>query len=135
MNTLETIKAEIERRSSFIKDQLIGQSPEDLPRHYRLIGQQDAFKGMLQFLENLKENQHPVRFRLYRTSDWRLDDKPCEGAVPYVDGEGKKAWAIEISDLDELLSLQDIVGEELIVGWAFDTEGMRSIEIYDSYRE
>lgn len=50
--TVEDIRKEIARRQSFIKDQLIGQSPEDLERHYRLIGQQDAFRGLLEYIEN-----------------------------------------------------------------------------------
>lgn len=49
---VEDIQNEIERRLSFVKDGLIGQSPEDLARHYRLIGMQDAFKGLLKFIED-----------------------------------------------------------------------------------
>lgn len=49
--TVEDIRKEIARRQSFIYDSLIGQSPEDLERHWRLIGAQDAFKGMLQFID------------------------------------------------------------------------------------
>ena len=45
------IRKEIARRQSFIHDALIGQSPEDLERHWRLMGAQDAFKGMLQFID------------------------------------------------------------------------------------
>ena len=50
--TVEEIKAEIERRQSFVHDALIGQSPEDLERHYKLIGKQDAFKGLLKFIKD-----------------------------------------------------------------------------------
>ncbi len=49
--TVEDIRKEIARRQSFIHDVLIGQSPEDLERHWRLMGAQDAFKGMLQFID------------------------------------------------------------------------------------
>lgn len=50
--TVEEIKAEIERRQSFVHDELIGQSPEDLERHYKLIGQQEAFLGLLKFIKD-----------------------------------------------------------------------------------
>lgn len=50
--TVEDIKQEIKRRLSFIHDALIGQSPEDLERHWRLMGAQDAFGGMLKFIED-----------------------------------------------------------------------------------
>lgn len=49
--TAEDIRAEIARRQTFVKDALIGQSPEDLERHYRLIGEQDAFTGLLKFID------------------------------------------------------------------------------------
>lgn len=49
--TVEDIRKEIARRQSFIHDSLIGQSPEDMERHDKLICAQDAFKGMLQFIE------------------------------------------------------------------------------------
>lgn len=50
--TVEDIKQEIKRRLSFVHDALIGQSPEDMERHWRLMGAQDAFKGMLKFIED-----------------------------------------------------------------------------------
>lgn len=50
--TIEDIKQEIKRRLSFVHDELIGQSPEDLERHYKLIGKRDAFVGLLKFIEN-----------------------------------------------------------------------------------
>lgn len=49
--TVDDIRKEIARRQSFIHDALIGQSPEDLERHWRLMGAQDAFNGMLQFID------------------------------------------------------------------------------------
>lgn len=48
---VEDIRKEIARRQSFIYDALIGQSPEDLKRHWWLMGAQDAFKGILQFID------------------------------------------------------------------------------------
>lgn len=48
---IDMMRKEIARRQSFIHDALIGQSPEDLERHWRLMGAQDAFKGMLQFIQ------------------------------------------------------------------------------------
>ena len=50
--TVEDIKQEIKRRLSFVHDALIGQSPEDMERHWRLMGAQDAFKRMLKFIED-----------------------------------------------------------------------------------
>lgn len=50
--TVEDIRKEIARRQSFIHDALIGQSPEDMERHYRLIGAQDAFNGLLEFIDD-----------------------------------------------------------------------------------
>jgi len=49
--TVEEIYNEIRRRESIVRDGLIGQSPEDLPRHYQLIGKQSAFQGLLKFIE------------------------------------------------------------------------------------
>lgn len=48
--TVEDIRKEIARRQSFIHDALIGQSPEDLERHYKLIGAEEAYKGLLDFI-------------------------------------------------------------------------------------
>jgi hypothetical protein len=48
--TVEDIRKEIARRESFIYDALIGQSPEDLERHYKLIGAEEAYKGLLDFI-------------------------------------------------------------------------------------
>lgn len=56
MIMVEDIRKEIARRQSFIKDALIGQSPEDLERHYRLIGAQDAFNGLLKFIDDANTN-------------------------------------------------------------------------------
>lgn len=45
------VREEIERRLTFVKDALIGQSPEDLPGHYKLIGRREAFEGLLKFID------------------------------------------------------------------------------------
>ena len=50
MVTADEIRTEIRRRLGIVKDGLIGQSPEDLPRHYQLIGKQSALKGLLEFI-------------------------------------------------------------------------------------
>lgn len=52
-NEKELIRREIVRRVNIIYDQLIGQSPEDLERHYKLIGKQDALRGVLTFIDSL----------------------------------------------------------------------------------
>lgn len=51
---VEDIREEIKRRKGFVDDELIGQSPEDLERHYKLIGRREAFVGLLKFIENGK---------------------------------------------------------------------------------
>jgi hypothetical protein len=53
--TVEDIRKEIARRQSFIHDALIGQSPEDLERHYKLMGAQDAYKGLLDFIHKYND--------------------------------------------------------------------------------
>lgn len=52
----EIMRNEIARRQSFIHDALIGQSPEDLERHWRLMGAQDAFTGLLKFIDDANTN-------------------------------------------------------------------------------
>ena len=53
--TVEDIRKEIARRQSFIHDALIGQSPEDLERHWRLMGAQEAYKGLLDFIHKYND--------------------------------------------------------------------------------
>ena len=55
---IEEVEAEIERRLSFVKDELIGQSPENLERHYRLIGRQETFNGLLKWIQDYKESHY-----------------------------------------------------------------------------
>ena len=50
MKTADEIRTEVRRRLGIVKDSLIGQSPEDLPRHYQLIGRQSALKSLLEFI-------------------------------------------------------------------------------------
>ena len=49
------ITHEIARRLSIVRDQLIGQSPEDLERHYKLIGAEEALYGLLDFIHKNEE--------------------------------------------------------------------------------
>lgn len=49
-NKYDELVYEVRRRYGIVKDQLIGQSPEDLPSHYKLIGQEEAFGGLLKFI-------------------------------------------------------------------------------------
>jgi len=51
MKTSEEIVAEIKWRLAIIHDQLIGQSPEDMERHWKLMSAQDTLKGLLEFIE------------------------------------------------------------------------------------
>lgn len=51
MKTAKEIRTEVLFRMGLVKDNLIGQSPEDLPRHYKLIGMQEALHGLLEFIE------------------------------------------------------------------------------------
>ena len=69
-----------------------------------------------------------MKFRIERTSYFD-NQKPCEQA--YQDGKDKYGydiWVVDINTLEDLLSLKESVGEELIVGDGY-------IEIYDDYRE
>lgn len=47
------VREEIQRRIAILKDQLIGQSPEDLAWHYKLIGKKDALEGLLKYMQKL----------------------------------------------------------------------------------
>lgn len=52
-NEKELIRREMVRRVNIIYDQLIGQSPEDLERHYKLIGKLDALRSVVNFIDSL----------------------------------------------------------------------------------
>lgn len=81
-----------------------------------------------------------MKFRIKRTSDWFSEESPCDGAYMIKlseDGE-QKFWAIEINTIEELISLRDKIGDDLILGWTYEDEledRLRQIEIYDTYRE
>ncbi len=66
-----------------------------------------------------------MKFEITRTSIpfFSKEKQPVEGAVWEDD-----TWFIEIATLEDLLSLSDAVGSELVIG-------IGSIEIYDDYRE
>ena len=97
-----------------------------------------------------------MRFRICRTSDSCVNfnnNPPCKNAVIIEEQEPildrirdennkwilcstgkiriKKHWEVDINTLEELLELQTEVFDPLIIS----SDGMREIEIYDSYRE
>ena len=80
-----------------------------------------------------------MKFRIKRTSDWFSEERPCAGAkFISEDDDGRKLWTIEINTIEELLTLREQIGEDLILGWTSNDEPediMGAIEIYDSYRE
>lgn len=49
--TAQEIRDVVAYRLSILHDRLIGQSPEDLPGHYRLIGEQDALRSLLKYID------------------------------------------------------------------------------------
>lgn len=51
MKTTEQIIEEIKWRLAIIHDQLIGQSPEDMERHWKLMSAQDTLKELLEFIQ------------------------------------------------------------------------------------
>lgn len=55
--------------------------------------------------------------------------KPCKKAVILAYETGEKEWVVEINNLGELISLQEEVGEELILGFN------DRITIYDDFIE
>lgn len=55
--------------------------------------------------------------------------KPCKKAVILAYENGEKEWVVEINNLGELISLQEEVGEELILGFN------DRITIYDDFIE
>lgn len=53
LQNIQEIRNEVARRESFIRDALIGQSPEDLKNHYGLVGRQSAFREMLSIIDEV----------------------------------------------------------------------------------
>lgn len=45
-----------------------------------------------------------------------------------------EAWFVELGSLEDLLNFVDKNGE-VVVGWSMWNSGIRSLEIYDDYRE
>ena len=56
MKNADAICEEIRRRLGIVKDELIGQSPEDIPRHYQLIGRQDALRSLLNYIDEAADD-------------------------------------------------------------------------------
>lgn len=78
-------------------------------------------------------------FKVKRTSQWLFDinRSPCDGA--FIKDNW---WVIELNTLEDLLSFQNKVGEEIIIRTLNDSfEEIKNtgvkyyIEIYDDYRE
>lgn len=94
-------------------------------------------------------------FEIERTSQWNFDENepPCDRAFikefeiietrwNKPDTKKKlKSWFIELNTLEDLLTLKEEIGEELIIrnsNWGEDIRDITvnyQIEIYDTYRE
>ena len=75
-----------------------------------------------------------MKFHIYRTSDFLNQEKPCPRAYGgECDKFGYRQWFIDIDTIDQLMELQDEVGD-VIIGKTF-RQGLPEIEIYDTYRE
>lgn len=74
-----------------------------------------------------------MEFIISRTSHrtlWQNEVPPCEGA--YQKHPSEITWYIIINSLEELLSLEERVGHDLVLGWYGPVP---TIEIYDTWRE
>lgn len=74
-----------------------------------------------------------MEFIISRTShcmSWENEEPPCDGA--YRKHPFSTTWYIKINSLEELLSLEERVGYDLILGWYGPVP---TIEIYDGWRE
>lgn len=67
-----------------------------------------------------------MKFRIYRTSDFNEENKPCEQAQ-FDDILGY--WFIHLDTMNNIVSLKEEVGDIII------KEGYNEIEIYDEDRE
>ena len=75
-----------------------------------------------------------MKFHIYRTSDFLSQEKPCPRAYGgECDKFDRRHWFIDIDTIDQLMELQDEVGD-VIIGKTF-RQGLPEIEIYDDYRE
>lgn len=74
-----------------------------------------------------------MEFIISRTSrymSWQDDEPPCNGA--YRKNPNETIWCIKINSLEELISLEERVGCDLVLGWR---GSVPTIEIYDDLRE
>lgn len=68
-------------------------------------------------------------YKIYRTSAYCAEGKPCEKAF-LIEGKGcRKVWGIEISSLEDIDALIKETGNSIIFG------NNGELEIYDTYRE
>lgn len=99
--TVEEIKKEIELRLSFVHDELIGQSPEDLERHYKLIGKQDAFTGLLKFINNGVEEGNRLQIGEAMEGEFFLNPYPTislDDCKDYDFKDGDKVRVLIVND-------------------------------------
>ena len=68
-------------------------------------------------------------YKIYRTSAYCSDVKPCEKAFLIEDKGWRKVWGIEISSLEDIDILIKETGNSIIFG------NNGELEIYDAYRE
>ena len=82
-----------------------------------------------------------MRYHIWRTSNVfpSSNQPPCDGAeLVSVAWGGIAEWAIEIDDLDALMTLARAVDEELVIrcdAWPYGPRNAPGIEIYDEWRE
>jgi len=74
-----------------------------------------------------------MKFRIFRTSNLYGDERPCSGAVEV----GKNEWAVELSSLEELLTMVREYGKLILLPEpVLDRESAEiRLEIYDMWRE
>lgn len=99
--TVEEIKKEIERRQSFVHDELIGQSPEDLERHYKLIGRQEAFTGLLKFINKDVEEGNRLQMGEAVEGEFMLNPYPIiclDDCKNYDFKDGDKVRVLIVND-------------------------------------
>lgn len=84
----------------------------------------------------LRYGSRPMKFRISATSTASNGEKPCIDARPDGEieqfGRRRRAWAIDVADLDDLLALADRNGPLILHQ---NEDGQPEIEIYDDYRE
>ncbi len=75
-----------------------------------------------------------MKFLIERTSERGMlsEEPPAPGAVRCPD---KKAWEIEFSDLEQLVSIIDTLEEPIILSRRKGPGSVVAIEIYDDMRE